>query len=151
MNAFHLYSKHSGVDFGIFAGETERDALDAMNREAGAPGAVDADGKPLAPTLQDIDFADVKHAHAIMANCPDVPDATAAAEEQAIAKDQLRWGADTYTVYVFDDNSMLAQSGPHQLAVDAGEEKEVDDYVRFLGDAAEADAQRIADMRAALA
>ncbi len=55
-------------------------------------------------------------------------DTTAAAEmaqTRAIAKDDIG-GGEGYTIYVFDDNSFLAQSGPSQIAVDADDAGSVD-------------------------
>ncbi len=35
MKKYRIENQHSGVDMGIFDGETEEDALDAMARDAG--------------------------------------------------------------------------------------------------------------------
>ena len=72
-----------------------------------------------------------------------------AAEVQAISKDQI-WDGEGYTIYVFDDNSFLAQSGPLQCAVDADDSGDVDAYEAWLGDDAQYDKARIEDMREAL-
>lgn len=71
------------------------------------------------------------------------------AEAQAIAKDQI-WGGEGYTVYVFDDNSFVVFSGPTSLAVDADDREQVQAYIKFLGEDAGQDQQRIDDMLAAL-
>ncbi|WP_372362918.1 hypothetical protein ACCQ10_09485 [Xanthomonas sp. NCPPB 1325] len=72
------------------------------------------------------------------------------AESQAIAKDQI-WSGEGYTIYLFDDNSLLAQSGSAQIAVDADDQGSVDNYIKWLGEDAAHDQQRIDDMLAALA
>ncbi|MBB5875907.1 hypothetical protein [Xanthomonas sp. 3498] len=80
----------------------------------------------------------------------DTTTASEAAESLAIAKDQI-WNGEGYTIYVFDDNSFLAQSGPTQVAVDADDQASVDAYVKWLGADASHDQQRIDEMLAAFA
>lgn len=91
----------------------------------------------------------MKAAQQIAALHSNATDASEAAESAAIAKDQV-WGGDGYTVYVFDDNSILAQSGPEQIAVDADDLASVQSYVEWLGADAARDQRRIDDMLAAL-
>jgi hypothetical protein len=73
-----------------------------------------------------------------------------AAAAQATAKDEI-WSGEGYTVYVFADNSLLAQSGPTQIAVDADDQVSVAAYIEWLGEDAAHDQQRIDDMLAAFA
>ncbi|HBN54738.1 MAG TPA: hypothetical protein DD456_12150 [Stenotrophomonas sp.] len=80
----------------------------------------------------------------------DTTAAAEAAQARAVAKDDI-WGGEGYTIYVFDDNSFLAQSGPTQIAVDADDAGSVDAYVEFLGDDVAHDQTRIDEMRAAFA
>lgn len=90
-----------------------------------------------------------KTAHQIAQLHAGTTDASKAAEAVAIAKDDF-WQGEGFTVYVFDDNSMLVQSGPSQLPVDADNREEVRAYIAFLGDAADSDRERINNMLDAL-
>lgn len=74
--------------------------------------------------------------------------AEAVAEGRAVSKDQI-WSGECYTIYVFDDNSILAQSGPVQIAVDGDDKASVQNYIAWLGEDAEHDQLRIDDMLAA--
>ncbi|TAA45749.1 hypothetical protein EA655_05420 [Pseudoxanthomonas winnipegensis] len=76
--------------------------------------------------------------------------AAGVAESWAVSKDQI-WGGEGYTLYVFNDNSILAQSGPEQIAVDADDPESVQAYVQWLGDDAPLDQQRLDEIIAALA
>lgn len=91
-----------------------------------------------------------KIAQQIAQQFTDTTSAADAAQGRAIAKDDI-WGGEGFTLYVFDDNSFLAQSGLEQIAVDADDSASIDAYVAFLGEDACRDQQRIDDMREALA
>lgn len=91
----------------------------------------------------------MKTAHQIAQQYADTAAAAEQSESMAIAKDQI-WGGEGYTVYVFDDNSLLAQSGVSQIAVDAGTRASVLEYIAWLGTDAPLDKQRIDDMLDAL-
>lgn len=89
-------------------------------------------------------------AHEIAAAHPVAADAYHAAEVRAIAKDQI-WEGRGYTIYVFDDNSLLAQSEMDQIAVDGDDRESVLSYMRWLGTDAPLDKQRLDDMLDAVA
>jgi len=84
----------------------------------------------------------MKTAQIIVSEHSDAVDAMEQAELKAIAKDQI-WSGDGYTIYVFDDNSFLAQSGNDQIAVDGDDPNSIDAYVAWLGVDVEYDLQRI--------
>lgn len=92
----------------------------------------------------------MKTAHQIAQQHTDTIAASEAAEAAAIAKDQI-WDGEGYTIYVFDDNSFLSQSGPLQIAVDADDRASVIAYMEWMGTDAPLDKQRLDDMLDALA
>lgn len=69
--SYYRIESRDGTDFGVFEADTAEEAFGAMVEDAGAIGAVDDDGKPMAGTIDDWHVTEIAAADLVLCTSAD--------------------------------------------------------------------------------